>query len=148
MSGNLSKEIAILIGTIYPALKSIQALQTDTDVEDDRTWLTYWLCYGAFTVADMHVGWILSFIPFYYTMKLFFLIWLQLPLGPFMGAKIIYRFFLMPIFRVIGPAINAFTERHADEIYELKREYNEGMADLQKQAVSAGTAMYLEKALN
>ena len=130
ISGNLSKEFAILIGTIYPALKSIQALQTDTDVEDDRTWLTYWLCYGCLTVADMHVGWIMSFIPFYWTLKLFFLIWLQMPLGPFMGAKIVYRFFLMPMFRVLGPAINRFAASHADDIYAMKSEMSAGMVDL------------------
>ena len=59
LTGQLANEIALLVGTIYPALKSIQALQTDTDVDDDKTWLTYWMCYGAFTVADMHAGWIL-----------------------------------------------------------------------------------------
>ena len=105
-------------------------MQTDTDVEDDRTWLTYWLCYGCLTVADMHVGWILSFIPFYWTLKLFFMIWLMIPLGPFMGAKVVYRFFLMPMFRVLGPAINAFAARHADDIYAMKNEMSAGMADL------------------
>ena len=83
-------------------------MKTDTDVEDDKTWLTYWMCYGAFTVADMNVGFLLSIIPFYWTMKLFFLIWLQLPLGPFMGAKIVYRFIVKPLFKVAGPAIIAF----------------------------------------
>ena len=76
VTGELAKEIAILVGTLYPVLKSVQALQTDTDVEDDKTWLTYWMCFGCLTVADMHVGWILEIIPFYYTMKLFFLVWL------------------------------------------------------------------------
>ena len=80
------------------------------------------MCYGAFTVADMHIGWILSIIPFYYTLKLFLFIWLQLPLGPFMGAKIVYRFILKPIFRLVGPAINAFAERHADDMYHLEWE--------------------------
>ena len=108
VTGGLANEIGILVGTIYPALKSIQALQTDTDVEDDKTWLTYWMCYGALTVADMHVGWILQIIPFYYTLKLFFMIWLQLPLGPLMGAKVVYRVILKPVFRCIGPAIKRF----------------------------------------
>ena len=108
LTGGLANEIGILVGTLYPALKSIQALQTDTDVEDDKTWLTYWMCYGALTVADMHVGWILQIIPFYYTLKLFFMIWLQLPLGPLMGAKVVYRVILKPVFRCIGPAIKRF----------------------------------------
>ena len=117
LSGELASEIAVLVGTFYPFFKSIAALQTDTDFEDDKTWLTYWMCYGCFTVADMHIGWILEIIPFYYTMKLLLLVWLQLPLGPLMGAKIVYRVFLKPIFRCIGPAIKAFQERHSDQVY-------------------------------
>ena len=57
VTGGFAKEIAILVGTLYPTLKSIQALQTDTTQEDDKTWLTYWMCYGAFYVTDMHIGW-------------------------------------------------------------------------------------------
>ena len=90
-SGEMAKEIALLVGTVYPFFKSVQALQTDTDPEDDTTWLTYWMCYGCFTVADMHVGFLLEIIPFYYTLKLALFIWLQLPLGDAMGAKLIYR---------------------------------------------------------
>ena len=105
------------------------------------------MCFGCLTVADMHVGWILSIIPFYYTMKLFFLIWLQLPLGPFMGAKIVYKFILQPLFRFLGPAIKRFARDHADDIYKIKADVNAGMADMQKQAMTAGTTYYLEKAM-
>lgn len=45
-------------------------------MEDDKTWLTYWMCYGTLTVVDMHVGWILEIIPFYWTLKVFFIFWL------------------------------------------------------------------------
>lgn len=99
-------------------------------MEDDKTWLTYWMCFGCLTVADMHVGWVLSIIPFYYTLKLFFLVWLQLPLGPFMGAKIVYKLFLQPLFRILGPAIKKFTRDHADDIYKMKADMNAGLADV------------------
>jgi len=132
---------------MYLAFKSIQALQTDTDPEDDSTWLTYWMCYGCFTVADMNIGWVLNIIPFYYTMKLFFLIWLQLPLGPFMGAKIVYRVILKPLFKIVGPAIIRFQERHADDIYDLQKSVNNNLADMQKQATDTGTTMFMEQAM-
>ena len=148
VTGGLANEIGILAGTIYPALKSIQALQTDTDVEDDKTWLTYWMCYGALTVADMHVGWILQIIPFYYTLKLFFMIWLQLPLGPLMGAKVVYRVILKPVFRCIGPAIKRFQERHADDIYNLEADLKGNFADIQKQAMETGTTMFVQQAMD
>lgn len=35
LTGGLANEIAIIVGTAYPMLKSIHALQTDTSIEDD-----------------------------------------------------------------------------------------------------------------
>jgi len=128
--GGFNQEIMLCIATLYPGFKSIQALQTDTDPDDDKTWLTYWMCYGCLTVADMHIGFVLSWIPFYYTLKFLFLIWLQLPLGPFMGAKIVYRVILQPLFRFIGPRIKKFQEDHADDIYDLNINMATNLADL------------------
>ena len=147
VTGDLAKEIAILVGTAYPFFKSISALQTDTNVEDDKTWLTYWMCYGCFTVADMHVGWILEIIPFYYMLKLMLLIWLQLPLGPLMGAKIIYNWILHPIFRCIGPTIKRFQDRHADDIYKMNWDMQSNLDDLKKTAMTAGTQVFVEAAM-
>ena len=66
----------MLVGTIYPAFKSVQALQTDTDFEDDSAWLTYWIVYGTVVVADVYVHVILQYIPLYYFLKLCFFLWL------------------------------------------------------------------------
>ena len=90
------------------------------------------MCFGTFTIFDMHTDFILDIIPFYYTMKLLFLLWLQLPLGPLMGAKVVYKFILNPIFKVIGPWINAFAERHADDVYKMRREAEANFADVKK----------------
>ena len=32
--------------------KSVQALQTEDDPEDDKVWLTYWCVYGFIVVID------------------------------------------------------------------------------------------------
>ena len=68
-----------LIGVLYPAIKSIQALNTKDDDKDDKQWLTYWIVYGAFVCVDEFAGFILSIIPFYYFFKVCFLIWLYNP---------------------------------------------------------------------
>ena len=88
------------------------------------------MCFGMFTIFDMHTDWILSIIPFYFTIKLFFLLWLQLPLRELMGAKVVYSFVLEPIFRLIGPWIKAFAEKHADEVYEMRREAEANLAEI------------------
>ena len=39
----------------------------------------YWVCYASFTVLEAFVDYILFWIPFYYALKIVFLMWLFLP---------------------------------------------------------------------
>ena len=64
-----------------------------------------------------------------------------------MGAKIVYKFFLQPLFRFIGPAINDFAARHADDVYAMQFDVNAGMEDIKRQAMKAGTTIFLEQAM-
>mmetsp|Transcript_23487 Transcript_23487/g.31475 ORF Transcript_23487/g.31475 Transcript_23487/m.31475 type:complete len:122 (+) Transcript_23487:347-712(+) len=105
------------------------------------------MCYGCFTVADMHVGWLLEIIPFYYTLKLMLFIWLQLPMGQLMGAKLVYNWLLKPIFRCIGPAIKRFGERHAEDVYKLNMDMQSNLAKLKETAVENGTEAFVEMAM-
>ena len=52
----------------------MQALETETTA-DDRQWLTYWTVYAAFNCAEYFSDRILSFLPFYFGIKLAFLVW-------------------------------------------------------------------------
>ncbi len=40
-----------LIGVAYPAFMSFNALET-VEVDDDKMWLTYWIAFGLFSIAD------------------------------------------------------------------------------------------------
>ena len=68
--------LATLVGTVYPAFRSVKALKTVLDPEDDKIWLTYWVVYGFSTTADLYLSFILQIVPFYYTAKLLFYLWL------------------------------------------------------------------------
>ena len=103
--------LATLVGTFYPAFKSIKALQTKEDPEDDKVWLTYWVVYGFVCFADLNIGWILSHFPGYYIFKLLFFLWLQLPLGPLMGANIMYKLLFKQVYNIFGKRINAAVKR-------------------------------------
>lgn len=46
---------------------------------DDKLWLTYWVVYGAFSIAEYFVDFILFWVPFYYMVKFCFLLYLALP---------------------------------------------------------------------
>ncbi|KAK4137632.1 hypothetical protein BT67DRAFT_438884 [Trichocladium antarcticum] len=89
LGGQLLTNIA---GFIIPAYYSLNALFTASKA-DDTQWLTYWVVFALFTVAESLVS-VVYWFPFYYTFKFVFLLWLSLP--AFKGAEIIFRSFLAP----------------------------------------------------
>ena len=85
--------ITCLIGAAYPCYKSFEALETEGE-EDDKQWLTYWVVFGLFSITDQFAGFILTIIPFYFFMKLLFLVWLMHPSSQ--GATTVYNNFVLP----------------------------------------------------
>ena len=87
-----------LLGVAYPVFMSFHALESDGK-DDDKQWLTYWVVFGLFTIADQCAGFILRFIPFYYVLKFACLIWLFHPKSR--GATTVYNEFIRPYAEVI-----------------------------------------------
>uniref|UniRef100_A0A5F5PIK9 Receptor expression-enhancing protein n=1 Tax=Equus caballus TaxID=9796 RepID=A0A5F5PIK9_HORSE len=58
-----------LIGFGYPAYVSIKAIESPNK-EDDTQWLTYWVVYGVFSIAEFFSDLFLSWFPFYYMLKI------------------------------------------------------------------------------
>ncbi|NXT45410.1 REEP5 protein, partial [Pelecanoides urinatrix] len=57
-----------LIGFAYPAYVSIKAIESSSK-EDDTMWLTYWVVYGVFSIAEFFSDTFLYWFPFYYAGK-------------------------------------------------------------------------------
>lgn len=57
---------------IFLSLFSIKAIESATK-EDDTKWLTYWVVYGVFSVAEFFADIFLSWFPFYYIGKVILL---------------------------------------------------------------------------
>uniref|UniRef100_A0A8C9J8E7 Receptor expression-enhancing protein n=1 Tax=Panthera tigris altaica TaxID=74533 RepID=A0A8C9J8E7_PANTA len=57
-----------VIGFVYPAYASIKAIESPSK-EDDTVWLTYWVVYGLFGLAEFFSDLLLSWFPFYYAGK-------------------------------------------------------------------------------
>lgn len=85
--------ITQVIGVAYPAFMSFIALETDSK-DDDKQWLTYWVCFGAFNIVDQFAGIILQFIPFYFFLKLGFLVYLFHPST--LGATSVFNEYVLP----------------------------------------------------
>ncbi|KAK4177220.1 TB2/DP1, HVA22 family-domain-containing protein [Triangularia setosa] len=89
LGGQLLTNIA---GFVIPGYYSLGALFS-ADKHDDTQWLTYWVVFSFFTVLESFIS-VVYWVPFYYTFKFIFLLWLSLP--SFKGAEIIFRSFLAP----------------------------------------------------
>ena len=83
------------ITVLYPAVHSIRAIESEDGGDDDKVWLTYWMVFGCFTVAETFLGFIFYFVPYWDWIRLGLFIWLLLP--NFNGAKIIYEGFIQKL---------------------------------------------------
>ena len=60
--------ICSIVGFIYPAFKSFEAIESKTR-GDDTQWLIYWVVYAFFAVIESFSDFLLYWIPFYYAFK-------------------------------------------------------------------------------
>ena len=91
-----SSYVTCLVGVLCPTYMSLKAIENPDD-DNDKQYLTYWVVYGLFSIIDVFTSFLVKMIPFYYTIKLAFLIWLFMP--NFKGAVYIYNLVIGPIFR-------------------------------------------------
>lgn len=94
--GRAAQFVCNFIGFVYPAYKSLIALET-TKHEDDTKWLTYWVVFAAFSVVEFFSDILLSWFPLYWLAKIIFLLWCCADI-PNNGASILYSRIVRPLF--------------------------------------------------
>lgn len=118
--------ITCLVGIVLPTYWSLKAIETK-EADDDTQWLTYWIVYACFTFLDLFVGFILKIIPFYFFLKLIFLVWCFMPNTR--GAVTIYNKALKPIFQkyegFIDKTITKATKKADKLMQKAKGTYEE-----------------------
>ena len=131
------------ITVLYPAVHSIRAIESP-DEEDDKVWLTYWMVFGLFTVAETFFGFVFYFIPYWDWIRLGLFIWLLLP--NFNGAKVIYDSVVRKLMKDNQATIEkwiSMTSNVASNVQaDLKKEASAAMSDptLMAKGLSAATA--------
>jgi len=120
--------LSSLVGFLYPAFKSFQAIETKTK-GDDVQWLVYWVIFAVFSILETFVDILLYWIPFYYAFKLAFLLWAMLPQTK--GAKFLYDSFLKDLLKKNESRIDA-------ALNEAKTAAN-GMSEAAQDAMGSDT---------
>lgn len=84
----------ILFTIIYPAYRSFKAVR-NKNLKEYLKWIVYWIVYAFFTCLELVTDALLNWFPFYYEIKVIFLIWL---LGPSSkGAMKVYKGIIHPM---------------------------------------------------
>lgn len=94
--GRAAQFVCNLLGFVYPAYKSLVALET-SNKEDDSKWLTYWVVFAAFSVVEFFSDILMSWFPLYWLAKVVFLLWCSADI-PTNGSMLIYGKFIRPVF--------------------------------------------------
>ena len=98
---------------------TIKSIETNSN--DYKQWLTYWVVFGAFMIADMFSVIIMKFIPFYFVIKIVFLIWCFMPNSG--GTFIVYNFLVLKLFRSIETNI----DNAADKVKHITNDLVSGL---------------------
>ena len=109
--------ITSLVGTLYPGFSTIKAIQKN---KDKKEWLTYWVIFGSFLIFDMFSTIIIKVVPYYFVVKIIFLIWMFIPGSN--GCQIVYDFLISKVMKIIEQIIDIFFE----EYKEMKVEFVKG----------------------
>ena len=106
--------ITSLVGTLYPGFSTIKAIQKN---KNKKEWLTYWVVFGTFLIFDMFSNIIMKIIPFYFVLKILFLIWMFIPGSN--GCKLVYEFLITKVMTPIEQIFDMFFK----EAKEMNKEF-------------------------
>lgn len=101
--GILGSLITKMIATLYPGFCTIKSLQNN---KNKKEYLTYWVIYGCFIIFDKFSNLIIKIVPFYFILKILFLIWMIIPGSN--GVKIVYNFIILKLFRLIENTLDYY----------------------------------------
>ncbi|XP_051495492.1 receptor expression-enhancing protein 6 isoform X2 [Apus apus] len=121
-----------IIGFAYPAYVSIKAIESSSK-DDDTTWLTYWVVYGVFSIAESFSDLFLYWFPFYYTGKCLFLLWCMAPIS-WNGSHVLYQTVIRPHFlkhhQSVDKALGNISTKALDAASSVTREASKGTLNM------------------
>ncbi|XP_067838375.1 receptor expression-enhancing protein 1-like isoform X1 [Heptranchias perlo] len=125
----------LIFGTLYPAYSSYKAVKTK-NVKEYVKWMMYWIIFALFTTLETFTDLFLPWFPFYYELKIAFVIWLLSPYTK--GSSVLYRKFVHPTLSSKEQEIDEYLSQAKDRSYEAVVKF--GRRGLNVAATAAVTA--------
>uniref|UniRef100_A0AAV2MJN2 Lysine-specific demethylase n=1 Tax=Knipowitschia caucasica TaxID=637954 RepID=A0AAV2MJN2_KNICA len=135
VSWMISRIVVLSFGTLYPAYASYKAVKTK-NVKEYVKWMMYWIVFALFTTAETITDMLLSWFPFYFELKIAFVIWLLSPYTK--GSSVLYRKFVHPTLSNKEKEIDDYIAQAKDRSYETMMRF--GKRGLNIAATAAVTA--------
>uniref|UniRef100_A0A8C6LZD0 Receptor expression-enhancing protein n=1 Tax=Nothobranchius furzeri TaxID=105023 RepID=A0A8C6LZD0_NOTFU len=127
----------LAFGTLYPAYASYKAVKTK-NVKEYVKWMMYWIVFALFSTAETATDLLLSWFPFYFELKIAFVIWLLSPYTK--GSSVLYRKFVHPTLSNKEKEIDEYIAQAKDRSYETMMRFGKrGLNLAANAAVTAAT---------
>ncbi|KAJ0003077.1 hypothetical protein NQD34_008226 [Periophthalmus magnuspinnatus] len=120
VSWMISRMVVLAFGTLYPAYSSYKAVKTK-NVKEYVKWMMYWIVFALFTTAETLTDMLLSWFPFYFELKIAFVIWLLSPYTK--GSSVLYRKFVHPTLSNKEKEIDDYIAQAKDRSYETMMKF-------------------------
>ncbi|XP_071091020.1 receptor expression-enhancing protein 2-like isoform X2 [Haliotis cracherodii] len=89
----ISRLVILVFGTLYPAYASYKAVRTK-NVKEYVKWMMYWIVFALFSCVETFSDVFLSWLPFYYEVKIVFVLWMLSPMTK--GSSFLFKKFVHP----------------------------------------------------
>ncbi|XP_051937241.1 receptor expression-enhancing protein 2 [Hippocampus zosterae] len=137
VSWMISRMVVLAFGTLYPAYASYKAVKTK-NVKEYVKWMMYWIVFALFSTAETATDLFLSWFPFYFELKIAFVIWLLSPYTK--GSSVLYRKFVHPTLSNKEKEIDDYIAQAKDRSYETMMRFGKrGLNLAANAAVTAAT---------
>ncbi|KAI0984425.1 hypothetical protein GJ496_011132 [Pomphorhynchus laevis] len=101
----ISRCLVLIFGTIYPAYRSYKVIE-HKNLKQYLHYLRYWVVFACFVVVETVCDLFISWIPFYYELKILIILCLLLP----PGSTFVYTNYIQPKIRTHEAEIDRFLE--------------------------------------
>ncbi|OCT90138.1 receptor expression-enhancing protein 4 [Xenopus laevis] len=111
----ISRAVVLVFGLLYPAYASYKAVKTK-NVREYVRWMMYWIVFALFMTVETFTDIFIAWFPFYYEIKMAFVIWLLSPYTR--GASLLYRKCIHPTLSLKEKEIDSYIIQAKERSYE------------------------------